>query len=101
MTPLRLGAQLRAALIPSTNGGFYTLGTGSALALCVGAAYLHSAWTGAAMPDSTEALLTASVALLGVHAARAVATDRTNAAAGVVPVPVEPDGSAEHAVDTR
>lgn len=88
--------KLRDILIPGTTGGFYTLIPGSLGFLIVLVAYLTSyvtcmASAGCVEPvahPATGELLTASVAMLGVHATRATLADRANAKAGYGPVPV-------------
>ncbi|WP_019585205.1 hypothetical protein [Deinococcus apachensis] len=84
------GARLRRVIVPGTSGGLYTLLCGTLGFGAVVYAYIASFHTGKPMPLMTEALLTASVALLGVHTTRGILADRENAKNGVAPVPVEP-----------
>ena len=75
--------------MPGTTGGLFALYPWALGFVVVLALFVHSYFTGKAMPAPTVEVLAASVTILGVHTVRGISADRANAANGLGPVPVE------------
>ncbi|SMB85721.1 hypothetical protein [Deinococcus hopiensis] len=92
--------RLQRVLVPGTTGGLYTLVPGATGFYVILGVYLHAHFTGREAPAMTGELLTAVVAMLGVHTLRGISADRANAANGMAPVPVDPTDPAQKTAPT-
>lgn len=93
--------RLKSAAIPGTTGSLYTLWPGTIGFMAVLWVYVDSyysckhtpACTVPVTPGITGEMLTAVVAMLGVHTVRASLADKRNAENGLAPVPVSEEGA--------